>query len=240
MNPETIFEETLESAALFFHTAESRPVCPLDEELFNHVYHELSTGESERVSGHIDHCERCRVKSLKIATERFEWASLFDADPEQALADALGEAGVKFLGPQKGQKAEGDKTSVITQIKDEFFRWVSPLWEPLWAGAPLTALDMSARDHVFVMEDGEIRATCRWTGECDREPAFIQLSWQAALYSEGTLWVCFVDPDEGETLHEARLGEDAAGEDTFTSDELGFDPSARKWGLSFILSENEK
>ncbi len=240
MNQDTLLENALEGARGIYNAPNSGRDCPSDEFLVDHVYNELSKDEHGKISEHAEQCEHCRVKALKIEADRIAWGCLFDADPDKALLDALGDSGAELLRVEDAHAKKVKGTPLISRIKDEIIQWISSSWEPLWAGEPVTAMDIPPREKSFILDDGEIHVTCSWEGEFRNEPAYIRLEWKAFLSTESLLWVRFSDPDTREWLHEACLGEEPAGVEDFTSDELNFDPSTRRWEISLVLSEAEK
>ncbi len=240
MNQDTLLENALEDARGIYNEPNSGPDCPSDDLLVDHVYNMLSKDKHGKISEHAEHCDHCHVKALKIEADRIAWESLLDADPDHALVDALGDSGAALLRVEEIYTTEVKRSPVISRIKEEFIQWFSPSWTPLWAGEHVTAMDIPPREKSFVVDDGEIHITCSWEGESHNEPAYIRLTWKAFLSKDSRLWVRFFDPDTRELLYEARLGEEPAGVEDFTSDELDFDPSTRRWEISLILSEAGK
>lgn len=120
----------------------------------------------------------------------------------------------------------------------QLVRWLSPPWLPKWVGEPVPAqTDMPPQEHVFRLEDGEITLTCSWKSRYHETPAYVWVQWRADISTPSELWVRFTRPETGTVLAEVRLGSHLAGDDIFTSDDLGFDPALEKWSISLILRE---
>jgi len=118
-------------------------------------------------------------------------------------------------------------------------RWVSPLWEPQWAGEIVTALDIPEQHKSFTNEESDIEISCYWRNAQDSFPAYIQISWQVKIVAPGELTARFVNPQTQEILCDLVLGKEIIGSEKFTSDDLGFDPSSEKWGLSILINNIE-
>src|SRR5262245_13985588 len=54
--------------------------------------------------------------------------------------------------------------------RDRLVRWLSPVWQPAWAGEVVTAADVAAQEHVFALDDGEIQVTCGWRAAYEHLP----------------------------------------------------------------------
>lgn len=125
---------------------------------------------------------------------------------------------------------------LLTQaLKD----WIMKiLWTPQWAGQDVTAADISKQTHTFTTEDGDITIECYWEKATQYDPAYIWLNWQADLKSEKALNMLFVNPETQGIYHQVNMKTIYTGEETFTDDELGFDPSCERWALSVLLQES--
>lgn len=120
--------------------------------------------------------------------------------------------------------------------RDRLVRWLSPPWRPAWAGEMVTAADVSAQEHVFSLDDGEIQVTCRWQAAYRNLPATLRVAWHAHLSIPGDFWVRFTHPDDPTRPPvELRLGQTLAGEEEFTAETLGFDPTRDPWALAILL-----
>lgn len=211
MNTQNIFDNTLESARELFMTIKAGTDCLPDEMILSYVYNELSGEEYHEVSEHIRTCERCHMEVLKMEADRTEW--------ELTVSEYL-------------------RPSFVSQIREEMIRWLSPIWEPLWTGEMISAADMTPQKKAFEMEYGEyINITCYWQGRDSSSSPFIHLKWNANILSPSNLWARFADPDTHEILFEDCLGPDLEGEKDFHEQDIGFDPSNRKWAISVVVEE---
>jgi hypothetical protein len=125
-------------------------------------------------------------------------------------------------------------------LRDRLVRWLSPPWHPTWAGEVVTAAEVSAQEHVFSLDDGEIQVTCGWRAAYGNLPATLRVAWQAHLSIPGDFWVRFTHPDDPTRPPiELRLGNTLAGEEEFTAETLGFDPTRDPWALAILLKAPE-
>jgi hypothetical protein len=125
-------------------------------------------------------------------------------------------------------------------FRDRLVRWISPPWHPAWAGEVVTAADVSAQEQVFSLDDGEIQVTCGWRSAYRGLPATLRVSWQAHLSIPGDFWVRFTHPnDPARPPVEVRLGNTLAGEEEFTAEALGFDPTREPWAVAILLKAPE-
>ena len=67
------------------------------------------------------------------------------------------------------QAPEGFHARVMARVAaegltfhDRLVRWLSPLWQPAWAGEMVSAADVAAQEQVFALDEGEIQVTCGW------------------------------------------------------------------------------
>ncbi len=188
------------------------------------------------------------LKQNKINPDAITWLENFseelDADPD--IIDAMPIEDVreelrKMGADVRGFHAKMKKTlEKQVSLSDRIIRWISEMWEPLWAGQLVTADDIPKQGHSFVAEmEGEIKIVCDWESQDDDAPAHIRLSWEADFPADSTLWVRFVNPETQEIRYQACLGADLLGDEIFKSSELGFDPSQEKWAISLMLTEKE-
>lgn len=138
-------------------------------------------------------------------------------------------------GPASREKAPARAHAHRGQ--DLVVRWLSPLWQPLWAGAVISATGSTPPTQVFRLDDGEIRLTCRWSVAAQGTTATLHVSWRADLRTPSDLWVRFLQPETTTLLAEVRLGTTLVGEKILTSQQLGFDPSRDRWALVVLLRE---
>jgi hypothetical protein len=125
-------------------------------------------------------------------------------------------------------------------VRDRLVRWFSPPWQPAWAGELVTAADVAAQEHVFALDDGEIQVTCGWRAAYGHLPATLRVAWHAHLTLPGEFWVRFTHPtDLTRPPVELRLGHTVAGEEEFTAETLGFDPTREPWALAILVKACE-
>jgi hypothetical protein len=125
-------------------------------------------------------------------------------------------------------------------LRDRLVRWLSPPWQPAWAGAMVTAADVAAQEHVFTLDDGDIQVTCGWRAAYGHLPATLRVTWQAHMTLPGDFWVRFTHPtDPTRPPVELRLGNTVAGEEEFTAETLGFDPTREPWALAILVKAPE-
>lgn len=66
-------------------------------------------------------------------------------------------------------------------VGDRLVRWLSPLWQPTWAGELVTAADVAPQEHVFALDDGEIQVTCGWRAAYGHLPVTLRVAGQAHM-----------------------------------------------------------
>jgi hypothetical protein len=113
--------------------------------------------------------------------------------------------------------------------------WISPCWQPQWAGQPVGAGDIPTQQQTFPLEDGRVEVSCTWRPQSGTNPAYLDLTWNADTIIGGELWCRFVQPDTQVVLNEILLGESREGGHYLTPQTLGFDPSTEKWALTLLL-----
>ncbi len=111
-------------------------------------------------------------------------------------------------------------------------RWLSPVWEPKWAGQPVTADDIPAQQYSFPLEDGSIDVSCKWEDAYQSRPAFMKFSWRAQIPAQRDFWLRIINPETQEIRYEECLGSHPSGEETFSAEELGFNPAREAWAIS--------
>ncbi len=136
-----------------------------------------------------------------------------------------------------GKLAQTILTAKIHRVLDRVTQWISPIWQPLWAGQAVTADDIPKQEYTFQSEHGKIVMTCEWKPAYAATPAFLKVSWEASLESRSRLVARFIDPESQAIRSEICLGTSLCGEETLTKDDLGFDPSSDPWAISLILRD---
>ncbi len=178
--------------------------------------------------------------------EAFAWIENFceemASDPD--IIDAMPIEDVRKELRDMGADVEGfhsklAKTLASSALKskvEKIITWISESCVFPLAGEPLTASAMSEQEHPFKMDYGEyINISCYWRGKSDDVPPFLKLSWNANITSSSRLWARFTNPDTQETFSELSLGTELEGKAEFEYDDLGFDPSDERWGISILL-----
>ncbi len=127
-------------------------------------------------------------------------------------------------------------SATVKNRMGKLIRWLSPVWEPQWAGQPVTAQDIPAQHYSFPLEDGNIEISCAWEDAYQSRPAFIKLSWKAQIPEHRSFWLRIINPDSQEIRYEECLGNHPSGEETFTRDELGFNPAHESWAVSIYTT----
>jgi hypothetical protein len=131
-------------------------------------------------------------------------------------------------------------TAERRSFRDRLVRWLSPPWQPTWAGELVTAADVAAQEHTFALDDGDIQVTCGWRAAYGHLPATLRVAWQAHMTLPGDFWVRFTHPtDPTRPPVELRLGKTLAGEEEFTAETLGFDPTREPWALAILVKAFE-
>ncbi|NJL60303.1 MAG: zf-HC2 domain-containing protein [Desulfobacteraceae bacterium] len=154
------FENILSDAKAIYGTLKAAPSCPDDEMLSDYVYHDLPTEEHRKIAAHIHQCERCRIESLRMKTDKDAWELMIDKFPDEMFE--------KLLGSSISEHDAADMSKIIgsavSKIRDSLIRWLSPVWEPMWAGLPISAAsDVPEQSHSFEMNYGEyVNISCYW------------------------------------------------------------------------------
>lgn len=113
--------------------------------------------------------------------------------------------------------------------------WISPCWQPQWAGQPVGAGDIPTQTQTFMLEDGRVEVSCTWRPRSGTNPAYLDLAWNADTIMGGELWCRFIQPDTQVVLAELLLGESGEGGHYLTPQTLGFDPSTEKWAIALLF-----
>lgn len=190
------------------------------------------------VKNRVDNLAKKRLKTQREDQQRqriSEQSISIDALPIEKVREELRAFGTEIEEfHAKIAKLLGMPKLLSKQLK----QWmIEILWIPEGAGQPQSALGISKQEHSFITEEGNIKILCLWEEQHNDEPAYLWLSWEAHLTTEKELWILFLDPETQGIRYEVNLGTDLTEETTFTSDDLGFDPSSEKWAISLILQE---
>lgn len=231
MKAEQAFQQILHEVGQTFRHARPGKECPSIEQL-----HDYASGTpSDTVARHIACCDDCRLIVMRLEADNYFWNIMVEQDPEAALTDALGKEGRKIV--RSFIKKPAPRSIIPSKIKDTMIAWASPLWQPQYAGQPVTAADTEIQSKRFEMEYGEyINLSCHWREEKDGEP-YIDLSWQANLLQPSRLWARFIDPESSLVLTEILLGSDLEDKKRIMGSELNFNPATDKWAIAIIVEE---
>lgn len=186
-------------------------------------------------------CRKAEESSHPLETSLYEY--VLDQLPEEvcrAIENHLAVCGVCANEVLRIMRLEED-------LEDDARQWVNmptssdihnsvavDYWEPQWLGMQTTAADIPQQTHVFRMKEGNVRILCNWGEAHGSDPAYIWVSWEACLTEDKVLCIRFLNPENGHIRHEACLGEDSNGEETFNRHELGFDPSRERWAVAIL------
>ncbi len=193
---------------------------PSGEMLHDYVMDELDEESARHLRGHLLLCHPCTDGVLRLLMR---------------IEDELDQTAMDRANEMTGERPGEGPVSVI----DALASWISRPWEPRWAGQPVTASDIPEQEHSFRMDDGEIRLSCNWREAHGEYPAYIRVAWEADIMSPSNIEARFTEPETRKIRAQVRLGTHLAGERTFTSDDLGFDPSRERWAVAVILTEEE-
>jgi hypothetical protein len=168
-----------------------------------------------------------------------------DTDPDMLEVLPIEElrAELQTLGADvEGFHVRLDKILSIAKLKkvgSSLIQWVSPIWQPQWAGQFVGAGDIPAQTNTFRVDKGVIEVSCFWKPRTGNTPSYLDLSWKADMVMDGKLWCRFVRPDTHDVLAEVLLGKGKEGGKYFTPQELGFDPSQEKWAIVILVKRHE-
>ena len=196
---------------------------PTKELLHDYVWGALDRETSRIVRKHISFCSGCmrqlgRLTRIKDESEErfFSWANTADIDFSFSAHDQ-----------------EALQRDLLDNIAIE-------LWEPEGAGEALVAASSSVtQEHEFNTAAGTVKVLCAWGQAAGDEPAFIWLSWNAELQEKKTFRIRLIDPEHQSTRYEIDPKSIRHGNQTFTQDELGFDPVGQKWAIAIVISESD-
>ncbi|MBF0452208.1 MAG: hypothetical protein HQK75_16015 [Candidatus Magnetomorum sp.] len=224
--------------------------CPNDDQLIMFIAEELSEKEAFAIKRHLLVCDKCTHEmavllpivqapvchdSSFILPESIQTAMEKEFEriqkKHQPFSEKISVAADKITdGLQKGKQ-------LVKSIAKEMIIQITPFWEPLLVGQPVTASDITRQRYRFLIESGQIALNCHWKSEDKSDPAFLFLSWKVNISIDCQVWARFENPETHDILSEICLGDSMAGEDYFTIDDLGFDPSTTRWAVAIIFTE---
>lgn len=179
--------------------------------LYNYVLDMLEANESQIVQNHLTFCGQCADEVLRMI--RIEEEIEFEEQSHD-----------KTPNPFELRKLDGVYQEALMQnIATEY-------WEPRYAGMELVSADMKKQTREF--QEGQIKISTYWEGARGGKSAYIWLAWTVSVPQPYHLIIKFFQPETGCLLYEINLGETKQGEETFTSDDLHFDPTAIRWAIT--------
>jgi hypothetical protein len=119
----------------------------------------------------------------------------------------------------------------VQQTASRVVKWLSPLWEPQWAGQFVGAADIPKQVHTFYSGINTITITCSWQPQSGEVSACLELVWSIEPPLEGHVRCQFVDPETQNLFTEVDLSNYAEGGMYLTGDSLGFNPVTERWGV---------
>lgn len=203
---------------------------PTDRLLYDYVLGWIEEEETEIISRHLLLCGICAQEVLNIREA--------ESTIERKLSDWLEHQ--KNIEGRSFRIPPATLPSHTLSETEHQHAIATEYWEPLLAGQRATAACIPTQEHLFRREDGDIKVSCFWRARYHDKPAFIKISWNANIKVRSEIRAHFINPDTHELRSEIRLGTQLAGEEWFTSHELGFDPSSEKWAIAIIVQEIEE
>jgi hypothetical protein len=240
MSKKHAFQQIIQDAKQVFKVTRPGPGCPTSDVLIDYVYQELAQEETDNITTHLDDCEACKMVLMRIEADQLLWNKSLEEKPEATLSQALGSVGrqeVRLMMRRAAGKQAGEHPAFASKIKESMIAWISPIWQPLYAGEAVTAADLEEQDTSFEMDYGEyINLSCHWQDEKDDQPR-IELSWQANLFQPSRLWARFINPDTSTVITEILLGSALEGRISIPGNQLTFNPTVDKWAIAIIVED---
>ena len=240
MDVEKRYQSLVADTGRIYNKMLSRTSCISKGLLSDYLNGDLDDALSQEISNHITTCESCQMVKMKIAADQTEFEMIMDRDPDHGLSSVLGPSGAIRIAAMTENQRRLRIQERLSKIKVSLIEWASPLWEPMLAGQPVTAADLTEQSRQFEMDYGEyINISCFWQGQARESEPHVRLTWCANLISPSNLWVRFVNPETQITYSEFPLGLQLEGEKRFDQNELGFDPASQKWAVSIVVEKIE-
>ena len=184
--------------------------CPTTDMLYDYVLDILETDETQIVQDHLTYCGKCADDVLRIIRIEEEIES------EEQAHDNI----PRPFEPLK--PASKFHETLLQSVANEY-------WEPRYAGMEVTAADM--RPEPFQFQEGQITIKAFWEGARGDKPAYIWIGWEVRVQPPFHLRLRFIAPETGEILYEANLGQTTKDSESFSADELRFDPTMTRFGI---------
>ena len=194
-------------------TAMQKMPHPSPEMLYDYVLDGLSREDAQKIRTHLVYCAEC-------------------ADEVTAIVRIETEA-----QQEEEERNEVDMPMTFEPLKP-ILEFREPLlqnlalefWEPRYAGMELTGADMPKQTCQF--QEGQIKISTYWEGERGGKLAYIWIAWEVSVPKPYHLIIKFFQPETEKLLYEINLGTTQQGEETFTSDDLHFDPTMIRWAMA--------
>jgi len=103
-----------------------------------------------------------------------------------------------------------------------------------------TASSEAEVESLVLLDEGDVKITYGWRSGYGNRPTCFNIQWKANINEKMELVAKFINPDvppdnPEHIRKEINLGSWLVGEESFTSEQLGFDPTNEKWAIAFIL-----
>ncbi len=180
---------------------------PAGDTLYEYVLDLLDESEAQDIREHLAACGECTREALSLMQDEEELNQI------------------------------AEDWANTAPLKDRLKILVSELWTPRFVLQPATAAPESGEEQTFKIGDSDITISCSVRGAYRQKPAHITIKWDANLVVRSEIRVRFLKPDTQEILKEVCLGTEQKNEKTFTSQDLGFDPSQKEWAITIVLQE---
>lgn len=177
---------------------------PSPEKLHEYWLDELDAEEARSIRTHLAYCSDCTDDMITIMRIEED-----EEHEEERHAEPVESSGEPYH-------------ALVENIALEY-------WEPRYAGMELTAADM--RPEPFQFQEGQITIKAFWEGARGDKPAYIWIGWEVRVQPPFHLRLRFIAPETGEILYEANLGQTTKDSESFSADELRFDPTTTRFGI---------
>ena len=179
---------------------------PSADQLYAYLLDELDIEEARSIRTHLAYCSDCTDDMIAIMR----------IEDEEEQGENLSEI------------------SSAVELRSEYHyvlveNAAMEYWEPRYAGMELTAADM--RPEPFQFQDGQITIKAFWEGARGDKPAYIWVGWEVRVQPPFHLHLRFIAPETGEILYEANLGQTTKDSESFSADEVHFDPTTSRFGI---------
>ncbi len=185
---------------------------PTHEMLHDHVWGVLDKESSRIIRDHMAFCKMCAKKVFQMRRIKQESA--------EKLVDWANEF----------PPVEAPALPIEDLMATDF-------WTPHYAGQLVSAGDIPEQQHTFHTSEGNIELSCLWRAAYRKKPAYFIIRWRARLTTRKEIHARFINPETQTMRTEVRLGIAPEGEASFSSQDLGFDPSCEAWSIMLVLRD---